>query len=98
MSSLVSSGVTYTIEWDDRWSSNAFTWELAFTPAPLDPNVLPITLENQLPGFGDFNGSFTQVIANPDATGENTSATVAENTVPANAAFAGVNFAVRHSY
>ncbi len=94
VSSLVSSGVTYTIEWDDRWSSNAFTWELAFTPAPLDPNVLPITLENQLPGFGDFNGSFTQAIANPDATGANTSATVAENTVPANAAFAGVNFAV----
>ena len=94
VSSLVSSGVTYTIEWDDRWSSNAFTWQLAFTPAPLDPNVLPITLENQLPGFGDFNGSFTQAIANPDATGANTSATVAENTVPANAAFAGVNFAV----
>ena len=60
----------------------------------LDPNVLPITLENQLPGFNDFNGSFTQAIANPDATGANTSATVAENTVPANAAFAGVNFAV----
>ena len=94
VSSLVSSGVTYTIEWDDRWSSNAFTWQLAFTPAPLDPNVLPITLENQLPAFGDFNGSFTQAIANPDATGANTSATVAENTVPANAAFAGVNFAV----
>ena len=93
VSSLVSSGVTYTIEWDDRWSSNAFTWELAFTPTP-DPTVLPITLENQLPTFGDFNGSFTQAIANPDATGANTSATVAENTVPANAAFAGVNFAV----
>ncbi|MDB9828876.1 T9SS type A sorting domain-containing protein, partial [Flavobacteriaceae bacterium] len=60
----------------------------------LDPNVLPITLENQLPAFGDFNGSFTQAIPNPDATGANTSATVAENTVPANAAFAGVNFAV----
>ena len=53
---------------------------------------LPITLENQSPAFQDFNGSFTQAIANPDATGLNTSATVAENTVPANASFAGVNF------
>ena len=62
--------------------------------APPAPS-LPITFEGgQLPVFGDFNGSFTQVIANPDATGVNTSANVAENTVPANAAFAGVNFPV----
>jgi hypothetical protein len=54
LSVAVSSGVTYTIEWDDRWSSNAFTWELAFTPTP-DPNVLPITHENQFLTFGDFN-------------------------------------------
>ena len=93
LSVAVSSGVTYTIEWDDRWSSNAFTWELSFTPTP-DPNVLPITHENQFVTFNDFNGSFTQAIPNPDASGANTSATVAENTVPANAAFAGVNFAV----
>jgi len=54
---------------------------------------VPITLEGgQAPVFGDFNGSFTQVIANPDASGENTSANVIENTVPANAAFAGTNF------
>ena len=53
---------------------------------------LPITLENQLPTFGDFNGSLTQAIENPDASGENTSSTVAENTVPGGAAFAGVNF------
>ena len=59
------------------------------------PPSLPMTFEGgQLPAFGDFNGSFTQVIANPDATGVNTSANVAENTVPANAAFAGVNFPV----
>ena len=50
--------------------------------------------EGTAPTFGDFNGSFTQVIANPDATGVNTSANVAENTVPANAGFAGVNFPV----
>jgi len=88
----VVSGQEYLIQWDDRWGADAFDWELTFTPAPLDPTELPITLENQLPGFGDFNGSFTQAIANPDASGANTSATVAENTVPANAAFAGVNF------
>ena len=88
----VVAGQEYLIEWDDRWETNPFDWELTFTSASLDPTVLPITLENQLPGFGDFNGSFTQAIANPDATGANTSATVAENTVPANAGFAGVNF------
>ena len=88
----VVSGQEYLIQWDDRWGADAFDWELTFTPAPLDPTELPITLENQLPTFGDFNGSFTQAIANPDASGANTSATVAENTVPANAAFAGVNF------
>ena len=84
-------GQEYLIQWDDRWGADAFDWELTFTPN-LDPTELPITLENQLPGFGDFNGSFTQAIANPDVSGANTSATVAENTVPANAAFAGVNF------
>ncbi len=88
----VVSGQEYLIQWDDRWGADAFDWELTFTPAPLDPTELPITLENQLPTFGDFNGSSTQAIANPDASGANTSATVAENTVPANAAFAGVNF------
>ena len=36
----------------------------------------------------------TQVIGNPDASGANTSANVAENVVPANAAFAGVNFVI----
>ena len=87
----VTGGQEYLIEWDDRWGTDAFDWELTFTPA-LEPTVLPITLENQLPAFGDFNGSFTQAISNPDASGANTSATVAENTVPAGAAFAGVNF------
>lgn len=47
--------------------------------------------EGAAPAFADFNGSMTQVIANPDATGVNTSSMVAENVVPANAAFAGVN-------
>ncbi|MGK0295523.1 MAG: hypothetical protein ACI884_001686, partial [Ulvibacter sp.] len=65
-----------------------------FTPAPGAPS-LPITFEGgQLPAFGDFGGSATQVIANPDATGVNTSANVAENMIPANAAFAGVNYPV----
>lgn len=49
--------------------------------------------EGAAPTFNDFNGSVTQVIANPDPTGVNTSAMVAENLVPANAAFAGVNIA-----
>ncbi len=56
--------------------------------------------EGTPPEFFDFSGSFTQVIANPDAGGINTSSMVGENTVPANTAFSGtvvinqsVNFA-----
>ena len=60
-------------------------------PPPV-PVVLPITFEDgQAPAFGDFNGSSTVVIANPDTAG-NDSANVAQNIVPANLAFAGVNF------
>ena len=56
---------------------------------------LPLTFEGgQLPAFGDFNGSSTQVIANPDASGINTTANVAENTVPGGASFAGVGIGV----
>ncbi|MDC8005150.1 T9SS type A sorting domain-containing protein [Aureisphaera galaxeae] len=58
------------------------------------PATLPIDFEGNQPPLNDFNGSFTQVIANPDASGINTSANVAENTVPSNAAFAGVNIPV----
>jgi len=63
------------------------------------PNTiaLPITLEGgQAPNFSDFNGSSSLAIANPDASGANTTATVVQNTVPSNAAFAGVNFPVNN--
>ena len=63
------------------------------------PNTigLPITLEGgQAPAFSDFNGSTTVAVTNPDASGSNTSATVAQNIVPAGAAFAGVNFPVNN--
>ena len=63
------------------------------------PNTiaLPITLEGgQAPNFSDFNGSSTQVIDNPDQNGVNTSPFVVQNTVPSNAAFAGVNFPVNN--
>jgi hypothetical protein len=63
------------------------------------PNTigLPITLEGgQAPAFSDFNGSSSIAIANPDASGANTSANVIQNTVPSNAAFAGVNFPVNN--
>jgi hypothetical protein len=90
-------GQEYLIEWDDRWGADQFDWELTFTPVAAPVVELPITFEDgQLPVFNDFNGSATQVIANPDASGANDSATVAENVVPANAAFAGVNFAVEN--
>ena len=95
VSSLVSSGVTYTIEWDDRWSSNAFTWELAFTPTPAPVVELPITFEDgQTPVFADFNGSFTQIVDNGGQDDTNPSLLAAFNTVPAGAEFAGVNFPV----
>lgn len=31
----VTSGVTYYIEWDNRWEVGPFDWSLTFTPAPL---------------------------------------------------------------
>ena len=62
-----------------------------------NPIGLPITLEGgQAPDFLDFNGSSSLAIANPDASGANTSATVVQNTVPSNDAFAGVNFPVNN--
>ena len=62
-----------------------------------NPIGLPITLEDgQAPAFLDFNGSSSLAIANPDASGANTSANVVQNTVPSNAAFAGVNFPVNN--
>ena len=84
---------TYTI-YVTGFGTNTGEYTLNVTCEFIPPATieLPITLENQSPAFQDFNGSFTQAIANPDATGLNTSATVAENTVPANASFAGVNF------
>ena len=84
---------TYTI-YVTGFGTNTGEYTLNVTCEFIPPATieLPITLENQSPAFQDFNGSFTQAIANPDATGVNTSATVAENTVPANASFAGVNF------
>jgi hypothetical protein len=87
-------GQEYLIEWDDKWDIDQFDWELTFT-APIVE--LPITFEDsQTPIFVDFNGSETQIIVNPDVSGDNTTNTVAQNTVPANAGFAGVNFAVEN--
>ena len=72
----------------------SFFWQ---SSAQNGGDVLPITFEDgQLPVFNDFNGSATLAIVNPDITGANDSATVAENVVPANAGFAGVNFAVEN--
>ncbi|OAV44500.1 hypothetical protein A3850_008355 [Lewinella sp. 4G2] len=48
-----------------------------------------LDFEGAAPETIDFNGSATTVIANPDQSGENTSAMVAQNVVPAGAAFAG---------
>ena len=70
---------------------------ITFGVAVANPIGLPITLEDgQAPDFSDFNGSSTLVIDNPDPSGANTSATVAQNTVPAGAAFAGVNYPVNN--
>ena len=87
-------GQEYLIEWDDRWGADPFDWELTFT-APIVE--LPITFEDsQTPVFIDFNGSETRIIANPDASGDNTSDIVAQNIVPSNTGSAGVNFAVEN--
>lgn len=49
-----------------------------------------LDLEGDAPVFEDFNGSATMFIANPDVQAPNESATVAENTIPANQEFAGI--------
>ena len=68
---------------------------ITFTQVSLapPPPSLPITFEGgQLPAFGDFNGYFTQVIANPDPSGVNTSANVAQKIqCQPSSVFAGVN-------
>ena len=56
-------------------------YSIAGTCSPISgPPVLslPLTFEAQTVPFVDFNGSATQAIPNPDASGINTSATVAE--------------------
>ena len=50
-----------------------------------------LDFETGAPTFNDFNGSATSVILNPDQQEPNTSDSVAQNFVPADAAFAGVN-------
>ncbi|TXB70153.1 hypothetical protein [Phaeodactylibacter luteus] len=62
---------------------------LAFATAGAQTTIFDF--EGEAPAFSDFNGSTTMVIDNPDASGINTSSKVAENIVPAGAAFAGVN-------
>ena len=77
----------------DDFGPALFTVEECIFIVP--PVELPITFEDgQTPLFGDFGGSATTIIPNPDASGINTTATVADNLVPAGVLFAGVNFPV----
>lgn len=52
--------------------------DIEFTPSPLPALTLPIDFEGGPYGFIDFDGGSATVIANPQSSGENTSATVAK--------------------
>ncbi len=49
-----------------------------------------LDFEGDAPIFEDFNGSVSTILANPDATAPNTSATVVENVLPIAQGFAGI--------
>ncbi|MFT5103731.1 MAG: ribosomal protein L11, partial [Candidatus Latescibacterota bacterium] len=84
-------------DFDSRTMDNVVYFDnISFSSSVPVVTMLPLDFEGVAPVFGDFNGSLTQVIANPDATGVNTSANVAENTIPGGAAFAGVNIPVTY--
>jgi hypothetical protein len=68
--------------------------DISFLEIAIPPAELPLTFEGQGIVFIDFNGSATQAITNPDASGVNTTATVAENLIPASAEFAGATIVV----
>jgi hypothetical protein len=55
--------------------------EAAGSCTPVEPVLMPIDHENENVSYfwNDFGGAFTTVIANPDASGVNTSATVAQS-------------------
>jgi hypothetical protein len=91
---IVSTDAIGRIEVEGLNGSGELFGAFTFTAPGSGALAFPLTFEAQVVPFNDFNGSATQVIANPDASGVNTSANVAENVVPANAAFAGVNIVI----
>jgi hypothetical protein len=60
--------------------------EAAGSCSPVEPILMPIDHENESVNYAwnDFGGAATSVIANPDASGINTSATVAQSIKTAN--------------
>ncbi|WP_271856347.1 fibronectin type III domain-containing protein [Patiriisocius marinus] len=44
----VTSGTTYYIQWDDRWSVDPFDWSITFTPAPTCPEVINVVVTPSL--------------------------------------------------
>ncbi|GER60882.1 hypothetical protein ULMA_29900 [Patiriisocius marinus] len=44
----VTSGTTYYIQWDDRWSVDPFDWSITFTPAPTCPEVTNVVVTPSL--------------------------------------------------
>lgn len=66
----VSSGVTYYIEWDNRWSTAGFNWDFAFTSSGGGPSV-SINCPGNVVGINTCSTSDYH----PDVTGSATSST-----------------------
>ena len=98
--SVIGNGAAISFDNATTWADLGGGFDMVYnfsgecTPIIITPLAFPITFESQVIPFNDFNGSATQEIANPDATGVNTSVNVAENLVVANAAFAGVTIVI----
>ncbi|MGF1556443.1 T9SS type A sorting domain-containing protein [Paucihalobacter sp.] len=94
----VSAGVTYFIEWDDRWSTASFDWSLSFNapPACSEVNAIfaDILLGDQLDfswtpaDFGPPVGYNWEIVA--DGAGQGNSIVVSGNTAGTNASSGSV--------
>lgn len=70
----VTAGVTYLIEWDNGWSSDAFIWELIFDPLTVDVTFqVDMSIAGADPGGVFLAGSFSDfqnvAMSDPNADG-----------------------------
>jgi hypothetical protein len=81
----VTAGTTYLIEWNDRFSSDAFLWELIFSPLTVDVTFqVDMALQTVDPGGVFISGSFTDFQNLPMSDGNGDGIYTATIAVPEN--------------